>query len=166
MATRTSSGMLLSTIDCFARECRWVIKLIGLYLIPWARCCDRIAFDCSTRWLVLRTCTWYLAVLLLSLIVAVHLAVICAIVQYNLPDRGLLTPCVCEAIVQPFRHETAYIVFATGHMFRDVYAVFQAFSLFVYVLVSLATGLMSLMWHNSKECLIALVVWIMLRSQT
>ena len=74
--------------------------------------------------------------------------------------------CVCEAIVQPFRHETAYIVFATGQMFRDVYAMFQAFSLFVYVLVSLATGLMPLMWHNSKECLIALVVWIMLRSQT
>ena len=161
--------MLLSIIDCFARECRWVIKLIGLYLISWARCCDRIAFDCSTRRLALRTCTWYLAVLLLSLIVALHLAVICAIVQYNLPDRGLLTPCVCEAIVQPFRHETAHIVFATGHVFLDVYAVFQSLCVVVYVLVSLASGLMSLMslmWHNSKCCLCALVIWVIVRSQT
>ena len=137
--------MLFATIDLLARECRWVIKLFGLYLIPWARCCDRIAFECSTRWLALRPLTWYLAVVLLSLIVVVHCAVLWAVVQYNLPDRGLLTPCVCEAIVQPFRHETAHIIFATGHVFLDVYAVFQSLCVVVYVLVSLASGLMSLM---------------------
>ena len=86
--------------------------------------------------------------------------------QYNLPDRGLLTPCVCEAIVQPFRHETAHIVFATGHVFLDVYAVFQSLCVFVYVLVSLASGLMSLMWHNSKGSLLALVIWVIVRAQT
>ncbi len=162
---RTSSGVMLSILDCFARKCRWVITLLGLYLIPWARCCDSIAFKCSTRWLFLRAWTWYGAVLLLTLIVAVHLAVICAIVQYDLPDRGLLTPCVCEATVQPFRHETAHIVFATGHVFLDVYAVFKSLCVFDFVLVSLASGLMSLMWHKSKGCLLALVVWIILRSQ-
>ena len=77
--------------------------------------------------------------------------------------------CVCEAIVQPFRHETAHIIFATGHVFLDVYAVFQSLCVVVYVLVSLASGLMSLMslmWHNSKCCLCALVIWVIVRSQT
>ena len=116
--------------------------------------------------LALRPVPWYLAAVLPSPIVAVHIDAFWAVVQHNLPYRGLLTPCVCEAIVQPFRHETAYIVFATGHMFRDVFAVFQAFSLFVYVLDSPVVGLMSLMWHISKGCLIVIVVWILLRSQT
>ena len=116
--------------------------------------------------LALRPVTWHLAAVLLSPIVAVHIDAFWAVVQYNLPDRGLLTPCVCEAIVQPFRHETAHIVFATGHVFLDVYAVFQSLCVFVYVLVSLASGLMSLMWHSSKGSLLALVIWVIVRAQT
>ena len=87
--------MASTFIPYLVQECRWLIRMVGFYLIPWAKLCDAFAAWVVKRWSRLQPYTWYLSACLLCLVIGGHVAAF-----YSCTDAwGLGAPCVCEASV-------------------------------------------------------------------
>lgn len=80
------------------------------------------------------------------LISGAHLFFIGSVVHSCHSAWGLTTPCVCEAGVLPSRHEMAVIVFRTGNVFIDLYAVLKSAILLIYTFVLLVAEAAELVW--------------------
>lgn len=81
--------------------CRIVFKAICIYLIPWAKACDKCAAWLAVRKPSVLKWTWHVAAGLLAVVVIVHLAVVGLLTRYM--NEAVHTPCVCTASGEPVR---------------------------------------------------------------
>ena len=81
--------------------CRIVFKAICIYLIPWAKACDKVAAWLAVQKPSVLKWTWHVAAGLLAVVVIVHLAVVGLLIRYM--NEAVHTPCVCTASGEPVR---------------------------------------------------------------
>ena len=80
--------------------CRAALRFTCQYLLPFARQCDRIAFYVAGRWQRLGPYTWYVAAILLWVVVALHAYLVHVLTTFWNPVTflaGPTGPCVCAA---------------------------------------------------------------------
>jgi hypothetical protein len=98
------------------QECRWLIRVVGFYLIPWAKVCDGVAALAAKRWARLQPYTWHLAACLLCLVITCHFAAF-----YSYTDAwGFGAPCVCEASVCNAGCRHISLSFSSGSCVRSL----------------------------------------------
>jgi hypothetical protein len=90
--------------------CRFVLKATCIYLIPWAKACDKCAAWLAVRKPSVLKWTWHVAAGLLAVVVIVHLALVSLLIKYM--NDGAHTPCVCTASGEPVgrRQDTSSVV--------------------------------------------------------
>jgi hypothetical protein len=79
--------------------CRLVFKAACIYLIPWAKACDKVAAWLAVRKPSVLQWTWHVAAGLLAVVVIVHVAFVSLLIIYM--NDGVHTPCVCTASGEP-----------------------------------------------------------------
>lgn len=79
--------------------CRIVFKAICVYLIPWAKACDKCAAWLAVHKPAVLKWTWHVAAGLLAVVVIVHLAIVGLVIRYM--NQAVHTPCVCAASGEP-----------------------------------------------------------------
>ena len=114
--------MAATVIEYFVQECRWLIRMFGFYLIPWAKLCDAFAACVVKRWSRLQPYTWYLSACLLCLVMGGHVAAF-----YSYTDAwGLGAPCVCEASVCNAGCRHVSLSFSSGSCVRSLVTFLRA----------------------------------------
>ena len=96
----TPSSTVRSLTWCTRRTLRLSAKLVGYYLVPWAKVADRLAAQMICWNARLTPLCWYMAATFLALTIAAHALVVAAIIRHNLQTWGHSAPCVCEAVEQ------------------------------------------------------------------
>ena len=79
--------------------CRLAFKAACIYLIPWAKACDKVAAWLAVRKPSVLQWTWHVAAGLLAVVVIVHVALVSLVIKYI--SEGWHTPCVCTASGEP-----------------------------------------------------------------
>ena len=96
----TPSSIVRSLTWCTRRTLRLSAKLVGYYLLPWAKGADRLAAQMICWDARLTPFCWYMAPTFLALTIAAHALAVAAIIRHNFQAWGHSAPCVCEAAEQ------------------------------------------------------------------
>jgi hypothetical protein len=79
--------------------CRFIFKATCIYLIPWAKACDKCAAWLAVRKPTVSQWTWHVAAGLLAVVVIVHVACVSLLIRFI--NGGEHTACVCTASGEP-----------------------------------------------------------------
>ncbi len=159
------SEQIRVAISWCAHEGRFVLRLVGRWLLPWARFADFLAPR-----LVLpgqlheRIDKWWLAVGILSILVAMQLTVLLLLAYIFEHTGGFSPPCVCEATVWSPSQRATVIVMKTGSIFVDFVYLVRALSVVVLSAVNLLLGILETLWQRPLGSFVASMVFLAIRT--
>ncbi len=143
-----SEQIRASTIWC-AQEGRFVLRLIGRWLLPWARIADFLAprivlprqlHECIDQ--------WWLSVCILSILVAMQLTVLLLLAYFLQYPGGFSPPCVCEATVWSPSQKATVIIMKTGSILVDFVFLLRACFVVVLSALNLILGILDNVWQR------------------
>ncbi len=164
MAALNLRSMPLKTLVAAAFQ--FMLKLIGYYMLPWARLCDYFAFavTCKLRedFRTLDVC-WYIALFVFLMTCAIHLFFLCSLGAENTElILGTECPCVCEAPMQQARRSHAtFIHVRPGAVLSNIVNFVKALLVSVHLLLELCLDCVHLVWQHPRISMLSSVVFVL-----
>ena len=159
-----SEQIMVSIMWC-AHEGRFVLRLVGRWLLPWARLADYLALrivlpgqlhECIDK--------WWLAVGILSILVAMQLTVLLILAYFWEHTGGWSPPCVCEAKVWSPSQKATVIVMKTGSIVGDFMYLLKAIFVVVLSALNLVLGILDTVWHRPFGTLMVSLAFLATRT--
>ena len=148
-----------------AHEGRFVLRLIGRWLLPWARFADFLALRIILpRQLHERIDKWWLADGILSILLVMQLAGVLLIAYLLDHTGGWSPPCVCEAKVWSPSQKATIIVMKTGSIVGDFMYLVKAIFVVVLSALNLVLGILDTVWHRPFGTLMVSLAFLATRT--
>ena len=159
------SEQIRVAISWCAHEGRFVLRLVGRWLLPWARfagfLAPRIVLPGQLHE---RIDQWWLSVCILSILVVMQLTVVLFLAYFWQYPGGFSPPCVCEAIVWSPSQKATVSIMKTGIVPVD--SVFLLRTCFVAARSSLnlVLGTPDNVWQRPSSTLLGALVFLAIRT--
>ncbi len=159
-----SEQVRASIIWC-AHEGRFVLRLVGMWLLPWARFSDFLAPRIVLpRQLHEHIDLWWLSVCILSILVAMQLTVVLLLAYFLQYPGGFSPPCVCEAKVWSPSQTATVIIMKTGSVLVDFAFLIRALFVVVLSALNLVLGILDNVWQRPLLTCIGSLVFLAIRA--
>jgi hypothetical protein len=160
------SSWLQFCFDVLLAEAKFSLRILAIYLLPWAKACDWLSMRLVIRRHRLQPFLWHISAYFLCTIVAAH----CAFFWWLAPLRYLengghadVPPCVCEAMMQHVMHTHALIRRRTGNLVIDLWSIQCSLSLLFFQCLSLIADCLNHVLANPVFSTIVVTVGVVIR---
>ena len=159
------SERITVAISWCAHEGRFVLRLVGRWLLPWARFADFLAPRIVLPGqLHERIDKWWLAVGILSILVVMQLTILLLMAYIFEYTGGFSPPCVCEAAVWSPSQKATVIVMKTGSILVDFMYLLRALFVVVLSALNLILGILDTVWQRPLRTFLASLAFLAIRT--
>jgi hypothetical protein len=140
---------------------RLVLRIVGIYLIPWARACDFAAYLVTRRWVTYESWCWYIAAAFMSIVLFAHFWLLC---QYTVIVDTIWgeTPCVCHVSERLAGYRQVTLWFEAGNILSALAACLISGFMLTYSTAAVVSESLQLMWGYPKTSLVLVFVSLVL----